>query len=595
MPEDIPERFEIGELLSSAALNRLQELILQRLADHDHTGGDLAEPLGTDGYTDLSVTEPKLADGAISARTVAPGAITADGLADGAVILGKIAADAVGRDNIVDGAVTEDKLSPAVRALLGRTGNGASSASQVIWRDPIFVYPIDTGISIVDGIIDPTVWTWFPPVVSLDENNIPIKFNPNRDPDLTTIPVDFDDQRPGRAELEVFLNDAVTDTAISVIGVGAAGLPAGVINTGGGARGGIAGQPTGTFGTGTIGTGGFIGGGVSGHNVVFGGGNRGALAGNVGAGTFAAGNVGAGTPAAGNLGAAGPAGGAFAGGPGAGALFREGIARTEGRSIGTEGVFFGGQEGPGMATGGGFAINEAGQTAAKRMLAIATVDAEGRPVEADDDNAIVVSSGFAGKETFAGDNGVADFRALDGSSGAALDAAARSAGKTLFNLGIDNEYLGGIDGTDNVQAQVDLALAGDRRFFDDDQPLWGGVSILPDIFNLPELLGTGYSLSGGRNVLSVTREFQTGEVFETWVRVRFVTPYRNSAYAVTVTPRVNSRYEMITANIRAKATAYVDISFTGLRQTPTAGLQFEQTSKLSFDLAVFGELGAPTR
>ena len=68
------------------------------------------------------------------------------------------------------------------------------------------------------------------------------------------------------------------------------------------------------------------------------------------------------------------------------------------------------------------------------------------------------------------------------------------------------------------------------------------------------------------------------------------TSERNSS--AFVTPRSQTKYEMISANIRAKATTYVDIQFTGANAQDGGRVDFDRISKLSFDLAIFGDLGS---
>jgi hypothetical protein len=240
------------------------------------------------------------------------------------------------------------------------------------------------------------------------------------------------------------------------------------------------------------------------------------------------------------------------------------------------------------------APTDSARAAAKRITTIDNVDATGKPVAAGSAEAITVSAGFSGQENFTSGGSKIDYRALGGSNAGARKQASEAAGQMLFNLGLDADYAGAAKLPQDMIAHLDLAYAGDAGFFDPGKPLWSGNSWLPDILNRPELFGTGYSLSGGRNIRSVTRQFATGNPADHWVRVHFITPYRNAAYAVTVTPRSQSKYEMISANIRAKTTSYVDLQFTGADAAAGNTVRFERLSKLSFDLAIFGDLGRAT-
>ncbi len=522
MPDDIPEEFEIGELLSAAALNRLQQAILARLAAHDHSGGAKGPPIGTEGLADLSVTTPKLADGAVTAAKLGDGAVTARALAEDAVGAPHLAEGAVETRAIRDAAVTEQKLSTDVRAMLTRVGNGASSASQVIWRDPQVVYPGGGTIGVIGGILNPAEWIWDIGVIAISDDNEPVKLNPNTDPAKILEVIDFGTTLPGeKAIWETQLNWAVEDAADNILSVGAAGVSmAGTVDTM-------------------------------------------ALA-DVSEPRMMMMRMEAPPTAA-------PDGPAPTGNS-------QPVARTRESAEAAAAI----------------TPTDSARAAAKRITTIANVDATGKPVAANSAEAITVSAGFSGQETFTSGGGKIDYRALGGTNAGAKQQASEAAGQMLFNLGLDADYANAAQLPQEMIAHLDLAYAGDAGFFDPGKPLWNGGSWLPDILNRPELFGTGYSLSGGRNIRSVTRQFAAGNPDDHWVRVHFITPYRNAAYAVTVTPRSQSKYEMISANIRAKTTAYVDLQFTGADAAAGNTVRFERISKLSFDLAIFGDLGRAT-
>jgi len=134
------------------------------------------------------------------------------------------------------------------------------------------------------------------------------------------------------------------------------------------------------------------------------------------------------------------------------------------------------------------------------------------------------------------------------------------------------------------------------------------LQCLQIIINRPifSTVNPGYAISGGRNILSVTRMpiYTTSggvaraarKVVNTgYVRVRFITPYKDSAYSVSVTPRtiqnttgsIQSGSPVI-GNIRKKTPTYCDLQFVALTGTLPVPVD-----KVSFDLAVVGDL-APT-
>lgn len=499
MPNDIPETFEIGELLSAAALNNLQIKILQRLADHDHTGAAKAAPLTTEALQDHAVTEPKLADGAISARTIADQAITADALADGAVGSANLASDAVTTDALADSAVTLAKLSADLREILLRVGGDASSVSQIIWRDPVRIFPATQPKLIFDAIKEPIKWSWDPKAIGLNAANEPIVIVPAaqvggqiKTVDKNTFPAQ------SLTKIEAQINTATHAAALNMSSVNAVTL-------------------VDSF--------------DEGRNVST-------------------------TTRLGRM-------------PETTALSSPESAPVPEFSV---------------------RFNTAGEEAIRRMTTVSTVDADGNPKSADDPDAILVTSGFAGKGSFFRKGSSPNFRELNGANTNVLKEAAKGAGKILFNLGLDDDFAQ--DANDSaISSHLQLALKGDQAFFDVSLPLWQSGSWLADIFNEPQLFGTGYAVSGGVNIKSVTREYNPNDHSDHWVRVSFVTPYRNATYATTVTPRISGDYDMITAHIRGKSVSYVDLNFRGLKADTSAGtVSIHPLSKISFDLSVFGEL-----
>jgi hypothetical protein len=179
--------------------------------------------------------------------------------------------------------------------------------------------------------------------------------------------------------------------------------------------------------------------------------------------------------------------------------------------------------------------------------------------------------------------------------------AATAAAESLYNMGIDAEFLqqSGPKLSDEEQLNFARLLSGNDAFFESGSAFWGPTSWLPDLLNNPHLFGSGYAISGGRNVLSVVRladrsfgDFSTGaESFQTrnpgQVRVRFITPYKDAAYAVSVTPHARDGTAVM-AHVRRKTASYCDLEFLTFSDE---GVQ--RLDKLSFDLAVFGDL-APT-
>lgn len=563
-PITIPSQFGEGTPLSARLLNGLQEEILRQLYAHTHTGGTEGPQLQTGGYSDGSVTEPKLADGAVTARTLGAAAVGPGNLAPGAVTQGAIAAGAVGNAQIVDDAVSEGKLDANVRLKLNRIGGGISSASSVLWRDPQDVFKgVDASPSVVETLYQPREVFWNPAMTGLNDNNEPFRLNPR---------VNVVEGKEVLDSFDVFRGDALKQQEPLVArivedSVRIATQEIGVVgafqlrNTG-------STQPVAILSTADT--------------------TRTASA-------FVSGAAGTAAFATGDLsGLAARAGiAARTGGFGAEAESAEESASVSESSIS-------GASGLGFSAGSGasaLALTQNGERAAVRMTTVGVVDEKGAPVAPGTEGSYTVTSGFSGKQDFLGDGPDVDYRSVG--NDADRKRAAKGASETLYNLGLDNEYLtesGAVDKLDtrDLDAYRDL-LRGDEKFFLADTQLRGTSSWLADLLNNPELFGSGYAISGGRNILSVTRfsgprQSVQGEPtsragVDEWVRVRFITHYLNSSYAVSVTPRASDG-KVIVAQIRAKTPQYCDIRFTVL----SAGGGLLQTNKVSFDLAVFGDL-----
>ncbi|MEM7022131.1 MAG: hypothetical protein AAF637_06005 [Pseudomonadota bacterium] len=581
-PITIPSPFGEGSPLSARLLNGLQEDILRQLYEHTHAGGTEGPQLETPGYADLSVTEPKLADGAISTRTLGNGAVGPGNIADGAVTQNTIADGAVGTNQIADDAVTEGKLGPDVRLKLNRIGGGVSSASSVIWRDPLVVFqPTESAPSLIETFYQPREVYWVPAMIGLTDNDEPIRLNPrsntvNGQEVLDSYDIFLDDQlKDQEPVLAKIVEDSVQIATQEISAVGAFALR---------------GDAFANFE--------FQGGG----NLPLSGGFERLSTGMRISGAESAApppveesaprilalrtatESGGGSGAAARTASVGSGARAGAGGAGAGVAESVG-ARGSAAESGAAAV----------------ALTQNGTRAAARMTTVGVVDANGVPVPPGSDGAYTVNSGFSGKEDFLDDGPALDYRGIG--NDADRQRAAKGASETLYNLGLDEQYLAqsGHKMSDNdLQAFENLQM-GDDAFFAAENSFLGPQSWLLDLMNNPQLFGSGYAISGGRNILSVVRMSETiqrtsGDGMlataittqirgEEWVRVRFITPYKDSSYAVSVTPRRMGNV-LIVPQIKEKSPYYCDLYFASLH--PTAGMDL--TNKVSFDLAVFGDL-----
>ncbi|MEM6621915.1 MAG: hypothetical protein AAF674_06770 [Pseudomonadota bacterium] len=553
-PIPIPSRFSDGVPLSARLLNALQEEILRQLYTHTHEGGNQGPQLKTGAYEDRSVTEPKLADGAISARTLAEGAVGPENLADDAVTQRSLADDAVGNRHIADNAVSEANLDANVRLKLNRLGGGVSSASTVIWRDPWIVFrPPPSAPPLVATFVEPEKVYWVPPMIGLDDNDAPIRLNPR------VI------NQGGQAVLDSY--DILDGDKLQMQEPVLAKIVTQSVQ--------IAGQEVGA----------------------------------VGAFRLAPGAM----QAIANLGlGSGPAEAAeediSGGSPTRMMMMR---AMTAAPTSGT-GRRDRASAAAVAATASApppqpLALTTNGKQAAVRMTTVGVIDENGRPAQPGDDGSFTVTSGFPGKEAFTADGPVVDYRSVGNQ--ADKQRAAKGGAFTLYNLGIDAQYLQRSDtkfDNDLEEQAFTMLLNGNSQFFDQNTKFWGTKSWLPDLLNNPQLFGSGYAISGGRNILSVTRIPDVGksgfttvddnpsrlrataaastQQMDGWVRVRFITPYKDAAYAVSVTPR-SAPGGAIIAHIKTKTKEYCDLEFLTLSMQG-----FGRVNKLNFDLAVFGEL-----
>ncbi len=537
-PIDIPSQFGAGVPLSATQLNALQREILRQLYTHTHQGDHNGPALETDAYQNLSVTAPKLADRAVEARALADGAVTARAVADGAIEASALAKGAVKTKHIADGAVTEAKLSAAVQLLLRRTGDSASSASQIIWRDPVVVFDPPPngptrppGWTIIGAISDPVLVDWQPLVIGLNPDGTPIRLNPRIRDIGGVITLEafevFDENRPlilTNPLLARAIDEAVLDTSFEIEISRAFEVE------------------------------GLTGGAIAGDMVTR------ELDGLVGAGDLQLRTR----------------------EMGAGLAMRSVSAPLEmSMPVPPPSAAVLPQAKPIKVS-----LTKSGQQVATRMTSISSIDIDGKPVAKGADGSFTVSAGFVGKESFIEDGMPLEFRSIGNRSGRIR--AAKAGREILYNLGIDKEYIASLkDAPGAAQlANIRKAMDGDDTFYLPTNPMWGGQSWLPDILNRPDLFGTGYAISGGRNILDVTRRTTWGDAPTNYVRIRFITPYRNSAYSVSVTPRMKSGFQMISAHIRAKTPDSCDIQFRGLQGN--GGVV--DVNNLSFDLAVFGQL-----
>lgn len=556
-PIVIPAEFGPGVPLSARELNTLQTEILRQLYSHTHEGDENGPALDTPAYQDRSVTAPKLADKAVEARALADGAVSAAHIADGAIGPNALADSAVETRHLKNGAVTEEKLSAQVQLMLRRTGDSASSASQVIWRDPIVVWePIDTRPTIIDTFIDPELVYWLPPVIGLNPDDLPIQLNPKIiqvDGKPTLQPFEtFGTSNPLKTqnpELAFTLEDAIFSTTLEIETVGAFEVLSGGVQIlrEAGAIGGMGLPDTMTM-------------------------PAGATAGGT---TMGAAMMRSATPAA----AAAASTSASASGAMAPTAPSSNAARTTVPAATTTAE-------PEPVS---IKLTEGGQMAAARMTSVGAVDITGKPVPVGSPDSFTVSSGFVGKQSFFAEGESVDFRDL-GNQGE-RDRAAAAGKSMLYNLGIDAQYLDAVGGSlsDDLRSNIQRAINGEAGFYRADNPMWGGTSWLPDILDRPDLFGSGYAISGGRNILDVTRQQVANAATQTlYVRIRFIKPYQNSAYSVSVTPRLKFGFQMISGHIRHKSPDKCEITFKGLR----ANGSVVDVNNLSFDLAVFGKLAS---
>ncbi len=566
MPDPViparPSDFQKGDPISAKALNDLQTEILRLLVEHDHTGAEgKAEPLMTDAYRNRSVTEPKLADGAISARTIGDGSVGEDQLADGAVTAEKVADGAIGTAQIADDAVTEPKLAPDVRVLLRRTGESASSYSQVIWRDPLVLVAVDTGPSILEAFVAPEKITWGLNNIVVTAEAEVIELDFDEDDLIRPSPIDFEAAGPSKELIGQIAAEEVIATAFEMTTVGAVerGTPTGLFSN---VTGSFVTAPPEAFGeTASPGFNRFM--------------------------------TGAPQPQM----MASPQGGAGASSPRSDVAMmrrplqpmmhstaqpnaaRDATARTEATRAEASTTA---DTAPKEEVEPSVRLTETGQMGADRMGSIGAIDAAGRSVPFGTDGSVIVTSGFAGKQTFLPEGEDIDFADLNTEHERQI--AIEAANRTLYNLGVDEDYIGTLD-----DENADLFL----KIFENDASFWKvpdnpfitGKGWLGEALNWPTLFGSGYAISGGRNILDVVR-VEDNDLLPS-VRVRFITPYQNAAYAVCVTPSYDPDFRMMTAQVRNKSVNSFEIVFSGQRASDGG---FVRTNKLSFDLAVFGTL-----
>lgn len=552
-PIVIPAEFSPGVPLSARELNELQKEILRQLYSHTHEGDENGPALDTAAYQDRSVTAPKLADKAVEARAIADGAIGTAHIADGAIGPNALADSAIETRHLKNGAVTEEKLSAQVQLMLRRMGDSASSASQVIWRDPIVVWePIDTRPTLIDTFIDPGLVYWKPPVIGLNPDDVPIQLNPkiiqvDGKPKLQPFET-FGVSNPlttENPELAFTLEDAIFNTTLEIETVGAFEVLSGGVQIlrESGAIGGVGLPAAMAMSTGPA---------MSTVPAVATGGAPAMMRMEAPASE----SVSASAPSALSAAARTAAPAAMA------------VSAPEPISI---------------------KLTEGGQMAAARMTSVGAVDINGKPVPVGSPDSFTVSSGFVGKQSFFAEGESVDFRDL-GNQGE-RDRAAAAGKSMLYNLGIDTQYLDSVGGalSNDLRSNIERAMNGDAGFYRADNPMWGGTSWLPDILDRPDLFGSGYAISGGRNILDVTRQQVANAATGIhYVRVRFIKPYQNSAYSVSVTPRLKFGFQMISGHIRNKSPSQCELTFKGLR----ANGSVVDVNNLSFDLAVFGKLAS---
>jgi hypothetical protein len=111
---EIPEYIEAapGDLIRAEHWNGIQRQVRNGLRTHRHTrapGAAVNDAAGTDEATQIGTGE--IADGAVTAAKLGPGAISTAALPDGAVTSAKLANNSVTTAVVQNGAITSPKLS----------------------------------------------------------------------------------------------------------------------------------------------------------------------------------------------------------------------------------------------------------------------------------------------------------------------------------------------------------------------------------------------------------------------------------------------------------------------------------------------------
>ena len=112
---DIPEYVEVapGDLIRAENWNNVQQQMRDSLRRHKHTRAPNQQPNDAAVSDDAAqIGTAEIADGAITAAKLAPGALANVTVPDGSVTTVKLADNAVGSSKISDGAVTTAKISP---------------------------------------------------------------------------------------------------------------------------------------------------------------------------------------------------------------------------------------------------------------------------------------------------------------------------------------------------------------------------------------------------------------------------------------------------------------------------------------------------
>lgn len=142
---DIPEYIEVapGELIRAEHWNGMQRQIRNSVRTHLHTRAagvpgndtvptDEAQQIGTVELADGAVTAAKLAPGAITAAAIPDNAVTTAKLADGAVTSAKMATSSITTTLVQNGAITAAKLSFQTVNSGGATLGPNSTVEQVV-------------------------------------------------------------------------------------------------------------------------------------------------------------------------------------------------------------------------------------------------------------------------------------------------------------------------------------------------------------------------------------------------------------------------------------------------------------------------------